>query len=59
MLSLTSLTPLAAHKHGTGRVSRPVIAFPTPQKVVPEDSCALGEIELSECILNSRYKDLL
>lgn len=59
MLPLTSLTPLAAHEHGTGRVPRPIIAFPTPQKVVPEDSCALGENELSVCILNTSYKDLL
>lgn len=57
-LPLTSLTPLAAHEHGTGRVPRPIIAFPTPQKVVPEDSCALGENELSVCILNTSYKDL-
>lgn len=59
MLPLISLTPLAAHEYGTGRVSRPIIAFPTPQKVVPEDSCALGENELSEYILNIGYKDLL
>lgn len=33
--------PLAAHKHGTGGVSRTIVPFPTPQEVVPEYGCTL------------------